>query len=319
MAQIDRVIRLDNLKRMDRLTRVAWGVIAWNVATILLGAVVRATHSGAGCGRTWPTCGGQLVPALEGATAIEFTHRVASGLALALVAMLGVMVYRSRPLRHPARRSMLWAGAAVIGEALIGAAIVLYEWVGRDDSVARVISVPLHLVNTLLLLASLTITAWFLAGGGKLQASGRSRPWLLIGAVALVLIFATGAVTALADTLFPTSGAPSAETQHFLTRLRVLHPILATAAVAAAGIAVRARGVALSIVRALVALTLIQVGLGLLNILMGTPLWLQILHLAIADSIWISYVWLAAQTLASESASSSDDVTGARQVKPLHR
>jgi protoheme IX farnesyltransferase len=307
---------------MNRLARVAWGVIGWNVLTILLGAVVRATHSGAGCGRTWPTCDGELVPALEGATVIEFTHRVASGVALLLVAMLAFMVLRSKAPGHPARRSVLWAGAAIVGEALIGAAIVLYEWVGRDDSVARVISVPLHLVNTLVLLAALTLTAWFLGGGGSIwPASGPIRSWLLVGAVALVLIFATGAVTALADTLFPAAGQVDAGARHFLTRLRIVHPVLAIAVVAAAGIAVRARGsdAATRTLRNLGILTFAQLGLGLINIALKTPLWLQILHLAIADMIWITYVWFSAQTMASDSSSSSADVTGARHEKPLHR
>jgi heme A synthase len=320
MAPIVAVIRVDNLDRMDRLARLAWAVIGWNVLTILLGAVVRATHSGAGCGRTWPTCGGELVPALEGATAIEFTHRIASGLALVLVAVLAIMVLRSRAPGHPARRSVLWAGVAIIGEALIGAAIVLYEWVGRDDSVARVISVPLHLVNTLLLLAALTLTAWFLGGGSVLRARGRVRALLLVGALALVFIFATGAITALADTLFPAAGQVGVGARHFLTRLRILHPILAIAAVAVAGIAVRARGSGTTpALRNLGILTLAQLGLGLLNILLKTPLWLQILHLAIADLIWISYVWLSAQTLASDSSSSFTDATGARHEKPLHK
>ncbi len=309
---------------MDRLTRLAWGVIGWNVLTILVGAVVRATHSGAGCGRTWPTCGGELVPALEGATAIEFTHRVASGLALVLVAVLAIMVLRSRVPGHPARRSVLWACAAIIGEALIGAAIVVYEWVGRDDSVARVISVPLHLVNTLVLLAALTLTAWFLGDGGSVRPAWgptRARAWLLVGATALVLIFATGAVTALADTLFPAAGPVDAGARHFLTRLRIVHPILAVAVVAAAGVAERVRGSdgPRGPLRSLGILMLIQLGLGLLNIVLKTPLWLQILHLAIADLIWITYVWVSAQTLASDSSSSSGDVTGARHEKPLHR
>jgi heme A synthase len=352
MAPIVAVIRVDNLDRMDRLARLAWAVIGWNVLTILLGSVVRATHSGAGCGRTWPTCGGELVPALEGATAIEFTHRIASGLALVLVGVLAIMVLRSRAPGHPARRSVLWAGVAIIGEALIGAAIVLYEWVGRDDSVARVISVPLHLVNTLLLLAALTLTAWFLKGppppfgvlppppsplrgtppnahsvrwrekrltpfaGGR----GRVRALLLVGALALVFIFATGAITALADTLFPAAGQVDVGARHFLTRLRILHPILAIAAVAAAGIAVRAHGSGTTpALRNLGILTLAQLGLGLLNILLKTPLWLQILHLAIADLIWISYVWLSAQTLASDSSSSFTDATGSRHENPLHK
>jgi heme A synthase len=247
---------------------------------------------------------------------------VASGVALLLVAMLAFMVLRSKAPGHPARRSVLWAGAAIVGEALIGAAIVLYEWVGRDDSVARVISVPLHLVNTLVLLAALTLTAWFLGGGGSIwPASGPIRSWLLVGAVALVLIFATGAVTALADTLFPAAGQVDAGARHFLTRLRIVHPVLAIAVVAAAGIAVRARGsdAATRTLRNLGILTFAQLGLGLINIALKTPLWLQILHLAIADMIWITYVWFSAQTMASDSSSSSADVTGARHEKPLHR
>lgn len=304
---------------MDRPTRLAWGVIGWNVVTILLGAVVRATHSGAGCGRSWPTCDGQLLPAMEGATAVEFTHRVASGVALVLVGWLVWVVFGKTPSAHPARRSVVWAAAAVVGEALIGAVIVAYEWVDRDASAARVVAVPLHLVNTLLLLAALTVTAWFL-GSRPLSVPVRRKRWLVLGAAALVMIFATGAVTALADTLFPVYGAGSAEAEHFLTRVRVVHPILAVAAVAA-GVMALGTGLreAIPLVKWLVALTLGQLGLGLLNVSLGTPLWLQILHLAVADSIWIAYVWLAAQTLSSAASSSVTVETGARQEKPLHK
>jgi len=320
MARIGWLIRPDNLELMDRLTRLAWAVIGWNVVTILLGSVVRATHSGAGCGRSWPTCEGQLLPALEGATAIEFTHRVASGVALVLVGVLAWAVFRTKPPAHPARRSASWAAAAVVGEALIGAAIVVYEWVGSDDSVARVMAVPLHLVNTLLLLAALTLTTWFLMGGRRLRWQGPSRRWVAVGAVALVLIFATGAITALADTLFPTSGGVSAGAEHFLTRLRIFHPILAVFAVAATTLATRnVVRAAWPLVKWLVVLTLCQLGLGLLNIALGTPLWLQILHLALADVIWIAYIWVAAQTLASDATSSATVETGAKQVKPLHK
>src|SRR5690606_30637340 len=55
--------------------RFAWVTLAFNVVVILMGAIVRATGSGAGCGRSWPSCQGQVVPELEGATAIEFAHR----------------------------------------------------------------------------------------------------------------------------------------------------------------------------------------------------------------------------------------------------
>ncbi|MDP3983401.1 MAG: COX15/CtaA family protein [Acidimicrobiia bacterium] len=304
---------------MDRSTRLAWWVISWNVITILLGAVVRATHSGAGCGRSWPTCRGELLPELAGATTIEYIHRATSGVALLLVAILVIHVFRSRPPGNSARKAAAWAGGAIVGEALIGAAIVIYEWVGSDDSLARVVSVPLHLVNTLLLLGSLTLTAWFLNGGGSLQRRTGLR-WLVVGGGALMLITTTGAVTALADTLFPVAGLADQDATHFLTRLRVAHPLLAVTAVVAALLAARARGFQpLNLVRWVLTLSVFQLGLGGLNVLLATPLWLQILHLAVADSIWIAYVWLTAQILASDSASAVGSSTGARQVNPLHR
>src|SRR5689334_1905422 len=65
------------------LSRFAWFVVAYNVAVVVWGAYVRATGSGAGCGSHWPLCNGEFLPsAPQTKTAIEFTHRVTSGLSL---------------------------------------------------------------------------------------------------------------------------------------------------------------------------------------------------------------------------------------------
>ena len=266
------------------------------------------------------------MPELGGATTIEFTHRVASGIALALVALLLLLVWRSVPRRHPARRAVAWAGVAVVAEALIGAAIVLYEWVANDSSVGRAIAVPLHLVNTFVLLAALTLTVWFLRGGGRLMARRALLGWVVLGGAALVAIAATGAVTALADTLFPSASigdgwaAAVTSTEHFLTRLRVLHPVLAVLAVSAAALATRLLGdLVLKRVRGILALSLVQMTLGMLVIFLGSPWWARQLHLVLADLIWISYVWFAAQTLSSRADNSSMESTGARHVNPVHK
>ena len=319
---------------MDRTVRLAWFTIGWNLVTILLGALVRATHSGAGCGRSWPVCQGQLLPELAslrglGPTAIEFTHRSASGVALVLVGLLVVATHRRPHVPRGALIAARVAGLAIVGEALIGALIVLFEWVADDASLARAISVPLHLVNTLLLLAALTFTVWFLSEAGEpehLMVRGRAARWLTAGALALAAIAASGAVTALADTLFPSESlvvglaADFASTEHFLTRLRIVHPLLAILTVSAALVAVRSRGLPrFATARHLVVLTGIQVLLGIGNVVMGTPLWLRQLHLLVANLIWVSYVWLAAQVLSSSSESRADESTGARQVKPVQR
>jgi heme a synthase len=289
------------MSRRPALTRFAWVVLVFSVGVIALGALVRATGSGAGCGRSWPTCQGELVPPLEGATAIEFAHRSASGLALILVFSLAIAVFRQTEARHPARLGAALSAVAIVVEALIGAMLVLAEWVAGDASPARAVAVPLHLVNTLFLLGALTLTAFWLGGGHRLAfGDAQLRRWVIVAGVALVLIFATGAVAALADTLFP--GEPLAADfsteAHFLTRLRIVHPVLALVAAGAAWWVASqgegARSLARRSIPVLVGVMLIS---GVVSVLLGVPIWMQIVHLLLADALWVTYVWVSAQAL----------------------
>ena len=289
------------------MARFAWFVLGFNVVVILLGALVRATGSGAGCGQSWPTCQGEVIPPLEGATAIEFSHRLFSGVALILVGALALWVWRSVEKGHPARTGALLAVVAIVGEALIGALIVLAEWVAEDASLARTISVPLHLVNTLFLLAALALTAFWIGGGGRLD--WRSKPAVtravVIGGVALVLIAASGAVTALADTLFPGEGieADFSEDAHLLTRLRIIHPILAVVA-AALGLwfSVKSGQPRSRAAKALPVLVGVMLISGAVNVMLGVPVWMQLVHLLLADLLWVTYVLAAAHALQAQPA-----------------
>jgi heme A synthase len=286
---------------VSRIARYAWFTLVFNVGVILLGALVRATGSGAGCGRSWPTCQGQMLPELSGSTAVEYTHRAASGVALIIVAVLVLWVWRRVGPGEPARVGAVLSLAAILGEALIGAMIVFAEWVGDDASIARVVAVPLHLVNTLFLLAALTLTVFWLSGGRRL---GRSHPavwrWVALGGTAIVLLAATGAVTALADTLFPRDGSDLGATgeAHFLTDLRLIHPLLAVLAASigwwASGRSPTPRSMAARALPVLVGLMLMT---GALNIALGVPVWMQLLHLLLADVLWITYVFVSAEAL----------------------
>ena len=160
----------------------------------------------------------------------------------------------------------------------------------------------MRLLSLAFLLAALTLTAFWLGGGRRL--SPRSHPevwrWVVVGALAIVLLAATGAVTALADTLFPKdgSGAAGSGEAHFLTDLRVIHPLLAIVA-AAVGWWVSGR---LGMPRSRAGRSLpILVGLmllsGVLNVALGVPAWMQLVHLFLADALWIAYVLTAAQAL----------------------
>ena len=300
--------------RLERIHRVAIAALITNVIVILGGALVRATNSGAGCGRSWPTCRGEIIPAkIEGALAIEFAHRLMSGAALIVVGVLFVMVRRRVPSSEVARNRQLrraagWSLIAIIGEALIGAGIVLFEWVEADSSIARTIAVPLHLVNTLLLLASLAMVVWL--AQSDVGIDGDTITWRRVGwgLGLMVLVAATGAVTALADTLFPKSTIGFDDLggrEAFLTDLRVFHPALAVAASIlvirlAMGAFVDPEGRAHRLRRWLVVIVAIQLTVGVLNVVWFVPVPMQLVHLGLADAMWIVFVWFGAELLARE-------------------
>ena len=172
------------MESRDRFTRYAWLVLAANVAVVLWGAAVRATGSGAGCGRHWPLCNGEVLPrAPRLETVIELAHRLSSGVALLLVAGLAVAAFRARPPGHPARKAAALSLAFMLSEAAVGAALVLFRLVADNQSMARAMFMGTHLVNTFFLLAALTLTAHFAAGGAPLRLRGQG--WLGAGLAAV--------------------------------------------------------------------------------------------------------------------------------------
>lgn len=298
--------------------RFSWFVLAYNLAVILWGAFVRASGSGAGCGSHWPDCNGEIVPIAPSiATMIEFTHRITSGLALLLVVVQWIWAYRQFPRKTPARWAVSASMFFMVLEAALGAGIVLLEYVADDASLGRAGWMALHLVNTFLLVASLALTAWFAGDRGHTELDQRGLDprglvlWLFVGACALLVTGAAGAVTALGDTLFPSSSLAEglaedlSPTAHFLVRLRVIHPIIATLTFVylamMSGFLVMQRpeprvkrGAAV-----LVASMVLQMAAGLLNLGLLAPVWMQLAHLLLADLAWIAFILFGAVTVAS--------------------
>jgi heme A synthase len=299
---------------MDRLARYSWLVLAFNLAVILWGAVVRATGSGAGCGSHWPLCNGEVVPrapAIE--TLVEYSHRVTSGMALLLVVGLVVWAFRARPAGHPARRAAAVSLLLILAEAAVGAGLVLFELVAGDRSLARALFMAAHLVNTLFLLAALALTAHWASGGAPLRLRGRGALATAAGLAlaGLLLVGTSGAIAALGDTLFPAASLAHALRQdvapaHVLLRLRLLHPVLAVGV--GLGLLLLAFQLDLSNPRAArygrwtAALVAIQTLAGVVNVSLLAPVWLQLVHLLLADLLWISLVLLAGTALAAPPA-----------------
>lgn len=298
---------------MRAFSRFAWSVLAVNLAVVAWGAFVRATGSGAGCGKHWPTCNGEIVPRAPAiATLIEFGHRLSSGLALFLVVVLVVWAVRALPAGHAARRGAWTALGLMIAEALVGAGLVLFGWVAKDTSPARGWVMAIHLVNTFLLLAALALTAAWSARPGGLAVTGRGRVAATIAAAlaAVLLAGVTGAIAALGDTLYPSTSFAAGLRDELsgnaavLLRLRVFHPFAAVGAgallLAASRAALRARPeeAVRRAALAIAALVAVETVAGASNVLLLAPVWLQLLHLLLADLLWLSGVLLAAAALA---------------------
>jgi heme A synthase len=299
---------------MTRFARYSWLTLAFNVLVVLWGAIVRATGSGAGCGSHWPLCNGVVVPQLTRIhTVIEFSHRLTSGVALLLVVGLAAGAFRLLPRGHAARTAAVWSMIFMLGEAALGAVLVHFQLVADNPSMNRAAVMAAHLVNTFLLLAALTLTAHFVSGGARFRIRGRGG-WgagFGLGLLGLLVSGVSGATAALGDTLFPSATLAEALRQdlspaaHLLIRLRIFHP----------GIAIVSGLFALYLAMTLLkrrlgpetrrfagwtaALVFTQILVGTVNVLLLAPVWMQVIHLLLADLLWIVFVRLGASALAA--------------------
>ncbi|MDB4823452.1 COX15/CtaA family protein [Acidimicrobiia bacterium] len=279
------------------LYKLSGAGLGLSVLSIIAGAIVRATGSGDGCGSSWPSCNGRIIPSLNSAAEqIEFSHRAISG--LLLIITLAIFLKSFSPSVNGVQKKVInYLTFFVIFEALIGAVIVLYEWVGLNSSIPRVIAVPLHLVNTFGLLAMYTVIFKLSKNSEKRITNLIDRNFKIVTFL-FILAGATGSIAALADVLFPSESFVSGLVDDFdttsalLTRLRVLHPLASTV---------------LSILLFLESnrlqnffniktfeiksLVILGVALGILNVLMNINIFLSVIHLLIADLLWITYIY----------------------------
>jgi cytochrome c oxidase assembly protein subunit 15 len=296
------------LRTSTLLPRFAWIVLGYNVAVVLWGAVVRATSSGAGCGDHWPLCNGVVVqthPRL--ATLIELAHRMTSGITVVAILLLLFWVFRRTVAGHLARFAVVAATVLIFNEALLGALLVLLRLTADNRSPARAVYLSLHLANTLLLLGALALCAHFLSGGDALRRQTvrfSHLPVGITGLVAILLVGMSGTLAALSDTLFPATSVRAALAQDFsrgstwLQQLRFLHPVTAViAAVFICWLLLRSvpRPKERKLAIGVLLLLALQCVLGVADVVLLTPLWLQITHLFVADLLWIALILLAAR------------------------
>lgn len=300
------------------LRRFAWAVLVYFVAVILWGALVRASGSGAGCGDHWPLCNGTVIQHSPGIdTIIEFTHRVTSGISFFSAVGLLWWTIAGTVRGHLARGAAVAVVAFTLVEAILGALLVELGLTAQSQSPLRAPYLALHLTNTLLLLAALTLTAHFLGRkSGYLRGKVRvvAPVGASVGIIVLLIVGVTGSLAALGDTLFPAQSLQNALMQDFasksnwLVRWRWTHPTVAfLACIFLIWLVVRAsqhgahwdnRRLSAIVLFLLAA----QYVLGVLDVVLLAPLWLQIAHLLGADALWAALVVLTARVTLQPTA-----------------
>ena len=279
------------------LHRLSTTGLLFSILSIIAGAVVRATGSGDGCGSSWPSCNGQIIPSLNSTSEqIEFSHRAISGILLIITLVIFLKSF-SQEVTTTQKKVINYLTFFVIFEAIIGAVIVLYEWVGMNSTPPRVAAVPLHLVNTFGLLAMYAIL-FKVSKNPDIKIKDCIDRNFKIATFMFILTGATGSIAALADVLFPSESFVSGLIEDFdntsalLTRLRITHPIASTV-LSIFLFSESSRLEKFFNVRTIEikALVVLGFGLGVLNVLMNINILLSIIHLLTADLLWITYIY----------------------------
>lgn len=280
----------------------SWSLVAYTVLIILWGAWVRLSGSGDGCGDHWPLCNGEIVP-LERVTKtwVEYSHRISTALYGVLILIQIWLSRRHFRRHHPARFWALMTLLFTITEALIGRQLVKSGLVNESTDISRLAVMPLHLVNTSLLLFSGVMTAESVRYGElqrqRLAAHIRNRGLVYLSGLTVVLI--TGAIAALGSHLMPSESLLHGLTRdlspdsHPAVRLRILHPLVALALPVAMLLFAYLPGSTppgtsqSQWYRRFSFGLIVAVGIGLATLSLLAPVWLKITHLLMTNILVI--------------------------------
>lgn len=308
--------------KLNKFAKYAWIVLAYNLIVILWGVFLRASLSGDGCGEHWITCGGEFIPsAPQLKTQIEFFHRITSSLAGITVIILLissiVKVVKEKSAQSKLLLKMSIASLIfIIIEGIVGGLLVLTGNTAANWTPTRPYWMAAHLVNTFTLIAILALTAWYASGGKSFSLFKTDRKSLLllaVGTIGIFIVGMSGSIAALSSMLYPSSTLAEgiakdfSASSHYLLRLRVFHPILSvTIGVfllflanwfkkqAPGSSGVKRWSNILSII------VLLQFASGAVTLLLLAPIVMQLIHLFLADAVWIAFVLMSASFLAKQ-------------------
>ncbi|HPI39685.1 MAG TPA: COX15/CtaA family protein [Pseudobdellovibrionaceae bacterium] len=292
-----------NVKQRSLLKQFSFWLFIYTLLVILWGAWVRISHSGDGCGKSWPTCQGELIPDLSTSkTWIEYAHRLMSGIYGVLVLGYTLTFVKICGQGNPLTKISYVTLGLTITEAILGAKLVLSGLVGADHSTERIFVVALHQINSLFLSGSIVWTYFLLKDS---TSENTENPFLkifskksLLLLLPFLFIATSGSWAALSGSLFPSLSLSHGlqqdlqENAHKVVRLRVLHPLLALLIGGSfiyyfANKASKLKDEALKSYFQNTALYFfIALVFGIMTLALLSPTWMKLSHLLIVHLLW---------------------------------
>lgn len=294
-----------HLARATGLKPLAYAALALAYGQVVLGAVVRITGSGMGCGDHWPKCHGYWFPPLDRLDLIiEVSHRyVAATLTLVVIALV-VTAWRGRAARAAeggteVLRPALAALALVVAAALLGAATVKLD--------LHAGAVVTHLALAMALIAALALAAVRARASSSprtLRASSRTVGASTAAAgIAFVTVIMGGVTANVAGAAAACAGFPHCRAVReggMPLFIQIGHRLLAFALLLHLfGMLLAARkrsepSVTVAWSRIAFGVVLAQILVAAMMVETGLPLQLRILHQALGTLVWLSVFVFAA-------------------------
>ncbi len=316
------------LTTSSRFSTLALTSLISTILLVMVGSIVRVTGYGLGC-PDWPLCYGRAVPPIEIGAWVEFGHRLFGGVVSIQIAGLAWLAFRNYRHQSWIWRSVVAATILLIIQIGLGGLHVLNElprWTGLIHT-----GVATAIVGLLALLVTVTQPKLSELSDriDQLFDMRKMRTWTLISAGSAYLLILSGSLVtrsgaSLACPSFPLCGISDIpDSLLHLVSIQMLHRIVALSVILVVTYLVycllrygRTEKSLLNLSYALIALFVIQIGLGISNVLLSLPLWSRILHLGAATTIWAVLVILA--VLFQQPQSFTQDET-ATDVPQEHR
>lgn len=283
---------------MDTTSLRRWSLaaLATNVMIVITGGTVRVTGSGLGCSE-WPTCErGSVTPPPGGEAGwhqyVEFGNRLLSFVVLAAVVGAYLVARRELAEGHRLRRLAGWLVAGVLAQAVLGGITVRLDlhWA----------TVMAHFLLSMVLIAGATVLHHRVRTGdleatATVPAAPSTVPAarLVPGIGAVVLVLGTVVTATGPHAGDPGTGRLGVAIQEvarlhsasvwLMVALTVL--VLVRARRTGAPRLARASGV-------LLALEVVQGGVGYWQYLTGVPAGLVLVHVGLATLFWVAAVWV---------------------------